>query len=76
MYEYCKDLHQRTVIAMEMVNRDLKKRKEKEGVEDFIRRIECISAGYSDLHAYSSGVEETCFEGDKLMTNFEGFGDS
>lgn len=90
MYEFCVDLNGNAREAVERVNRRMvcanasksKVQGEKESVEEFIRRVECISAGCpnSQALAFVSGEEvgavgETWANGDSTMAGLEGFGE-
>ena len=62
MYDFCQDSNTKAREAVDSVNMgmvctDGNSRREKESVEDFIQRVECISNGCTALSALMSSEE-------------------
>ena len=89
MYEFCIDLNRRAIGAVEEVSKTFtcntvkldNMRRNTESVEEFIQRVECISAGWSDAAARSFALTEgldsmgQAWEWDGAMATVEGSGD-
>ena len=78
MYDFCVDMNGKARDAVERVNRSMvcshtnksKAQGEKETVEDFIRRVECISAGCPNENI--NGAGESWAGGGSTMADLDG----